>query len=98
MLQLTGGKSANACSFNTVRARMQVLASLQRVCGWVRASSQYRVGSLLIAVRAGHVAPGVAGLVIAASASDKSLALQAVQAAVKQVEALGAHSKSMQGL
>ena len=44
------------------------------------------------------MAPGVAGLVIAASASDKSLALQAVQAAVKQVEALGAHSKSMQGL
>ena len=77
---------------------VQVLTSLQRVCGWVRASSQYRVGSLLFAVRAGHVAPGVPGLIIAASACDKSLALQAVQAAVKQVEALGAHSKSVQGL
>ncbi len=75
---------------------MQALTNLQRVCGWVRASSEYRVGSLLIAVRAGHVPPGVAGLVIAASARDKSLALQAVQAAVKQVEALGALNKDMQ--
>ena len=72
---------------------LQVLTNLQRVCGWVRASSQYQVGSLLIAVRAGHVPAGMSGLVIAASARNKSLALQAVQAAVKQVEALGAHSK-----
>ena len=56
------------------------------------------MGSLLIAVRAGHVPPGVAGLVIAASAQNKSLALQAVQAAVKQVEAMGVQSKHMQGL
>jgi molybdopterin synthase catalytic subunit len=81
-----------------VNAHLQVLASLQRVCGWVRAGSDYRVGSLLIAVRAGHVPPGVAGLVIAASAHDKSMALQAVQAAVKQVEAMGVQSKHMQGL
>ena len=77
---------------------LQVLASLQRVCGWVRAGSDYRVGSLLIAVRAGHVPPGVAALVIAASAHNKSMALQAVQAAVKQVEAMGVQSKHMYDL
>ena len=74
---------------------VQVMTSLQGVCGWVRGGSQYRVGNLLIAVRAGHVPPGVAGLIIAASARDKSIALQAVQAAVKQVEALGAQSKDI---
>ena len=74
---------------------MQVLTSLQRVCGRVRAGSQYRLGSLLVAVRAGHVPPGVPGLIIAASAREKSLALQAVQAAVKQAEALGAQSREL---
>lgn len=73
---------------------LQALTNLQKVCGWVRASSRYQVGSLLIAVRAGHVPPGVPGLVIAASAPDRTLALQGVQAAVKQVEALGAHTKN----
>lgn len=74
---------------------MQVLTGLQRVCGSVRACSQYGVGSLLIAVRAGHVPAGLPALVIAASATDKQLALQAVQAAVKQVEALGAQRRHM---
>lgn len=70
-----------------------MLADLQRVCGWVRGSSQYGVGSLLITVRAGHVPSGLPGLIIAASATQKSLASQAVQAAVKQVEALGAQMR-----
>lgn len=75
--------------------QQQVLTGLQRVCGSVRACSQYGVGSLLIAVRAGHVPAGLPALVIAASATDKQLALQAVQAAVKQVEALGAQRRHM---
>ena len=74
---------------------VQVLADLQRVCGWVRGGCQYGVGSLLITVRAGHVTPGLPGLIIAASATEKRLALQAVQAAVKQVEALGAQMRSV---
>ena len=74
---------------------MQVLTGLQRVCGWVRACTQYGVGSLIIAVRAGHVPSGLPALVIAASATEKQLALQAVQAAVKHVEALGAQRNNM---
>lgn len=74
---------------------MQVLAELQRVCGWVRGGSQYGVGSLLITVQAGRVPPGIPGLIIAASATEKHLALQAVQAAVKQVEAMGAQMRSV---
>ena len=77
---------------------MQVLTGLQRVCGWVRACTHYGVGSLLVAVRAGHVPLGLPGLVIAASATEKQLALQAVQAAVKHVEALGAQRNSMQSV
>ena len=78
-----------------VEVYMQVLTRLQRVCGWVRAGSQYGVGSLLIAVRAGHVPPGLPGLIIAASATEKRLALEAVQAAVKHVEALGVQMRSV---
>ena len=76
---------------------MQVLTKLQNVCGWIRVSSHYQVGSLLIAVRAGPVPHGISGLVIAASAKTMPLALQAVKAAVKQIEALNVNDASAQG-
>ena len=76
---------------------MQVLTKLQNVCGWVRVSSHYQVGSLLIAVRAGLVPAGISGLVLAASARNMPLALQAVKAAVKQIEILNLEEHSAQG-
>lgn len=76
---------------------MQVLTKLQNVCGWVRVSSHYQVGSLLIAVRAGLVPAGISGLVLAASARNMPLALQAVKAAVKQIEILNLEEYSAQG-
>lgn len=76
---------------------MQVLTKLQNVCGWLRVSSHYQVGSLLIAVRAGPVPAGISGLVIAASAKAMPLALQAVKAAVRQIEALSMDDAAAQG-
>ena len=76
---------------------MQVLTKLQNVCGWVRVSSHYQVGSLLIAVRAGPVPAGISGLVLAASARNMPLALQAVKAAMKQIEILNLEEYSAQG-
>ena len=55
------------------------------------------MGSLLIAVRAGPVPHGISGLVIAASARTMPLALKAVKAAVKQIEALNVDGTSAQG-
>lgn len=75
----------------------QVLTKLQNVCGWIRVSSHHQVGRLLIAVRAGRVPPGISGLVIAASAKEMPLALQAVKAAVKQIEALNTGELGAQG-
>lgn len=76
---------------------MQVLTKLQNVCGWLRVSSHYQVGSLLVAVRAGPVPTGISGMVIAASARDMSTALHAVKAAMQQIETLSADDMAAQG-
>ena len=76
---------------------MQVLTKLQNVCGWLRVSSHYQVGSLLVAVRAGPVPAGISGMVIAASARYMSTALHAVKAAMQQIKTLSADDMAAQG-